>query len=109
MLDNISSSNLKQTRWDVTCSEVRQISMMSSREQRFWAVQATFTVCSVKAGPHLFPLSPSLRTGSETNAEHTQSPRGLGKLDIGNLGEKPSFPGSILHRMCCIPDGSIMI
>ena len=109
MVDNNISSNSKQARRDVTCSEVRQISMMLSREQSFWAIRATFTVCSVKAGSHLFPSSPSLRTGSETNAEHNQSRRGLGKPDIGNLGVKPRFPGSILHRMCCIPDGRIMI
>lgn len=82
MVDNISSSNLKQARWDVTCSEVRQISMMSSREQSFWAVQATFTVCSVKAGPHLFPLSPSLRTGRPTQSipSHREV---LGNMTLG--------------------------
>ena len=85
------------------------MSLMLSREQNFGGIQVTFTVCSDKAGPHLFPLSSSLGTGSEINVEHTQSLRGLGKPDIGNLGEKPRFPGSILHKMCCIPDGSIMI
>lgn len=75
----------------------------------FSGVQPTFMVCSDKACPHLFPSFPSLKRGSKTNIEHTQPLRGLRRLDIWDLREKPRFPGYIFHRICSIPHEGIMI